>query len=171
MSAGDQADSFFNDTAIALFTAKALRRIFVRYRLPIRGSGERSKDTACDRRRPRGRCTRPSRTRVFESGVNPWRSIRTASCPCSPANKLGRTYVVTENGRLIFKADLMAATSEMAYMEAFMSHLKNAAKVQALAAYHRSVSSFFQSRLRSAFLATRNGTRTPMLRTRRISAF
>ena len=55
---------------------------------------------------------------LIESGVNPLEKDREGFLyRCLKRIKKGRTFVVTENGKLVFKADIAAATEDVVYLE------------------------------------------------------
>jgi predicted GNAT family acetyltransferase len=54
----------------------------------------------------------------YESGVNPLLSDPEGfQRRCERRVRLGRTWVVTEGGRLVFKAEVMAETEQVVYLE------------------------------------------------------
>lgn len=58
---------------------------------------------------------------------------------CPPA---GRVFVVVENGRLIFKADIIAKPPRSSSLKTFMSRSNDAAREWILNIYHDSAVSF-----------------------------
>ncbi len=55
---------------------------------------------------------------LIESGVSPLEKDRTGFLKrCLKRIEAGRTFVVFENGKLVFKADIVAETSDAAYLE------------------------------------------------------
>ncbi len=119
MSSGEQAETFFNEYSNCLYAPRkrCVEHSFVTgYPFAVQASDRRPRLATADELEPVARVQ--AELALNESGVNPL-AIDRDGFLSRVLRRIdqGRTYVVTENGSLIFKVDLMAATSEMAYLE------------------------------------------------------
>lgn len=119
MSSGELAETFFNEYSGFLYSPRKRcveYSFFTGFPFVVQESGYKIRLATADDLEQVARVQ--AELAFIESGVNPLaidpdgfrrRVLRRIS--------QGRTYVVTDNGSLMFKADLMASTSEIAYLE------------------------------------------------------
>ncbi len=119
MSSGEKAETFFNEYSKCLYSPRkrCVEHSFVTgFPFAVQSSERKIRQATAEDLEPVARVQ--AELAYIESGVNPL-AIDPDGFRSRVLRRINkaRTFVVTENGRLIFKADLMAATSEMAYLE------------------------------------------------------